>query len=164
MKYIEIFDDKKLGDVVNASNKLVTFDNEKEIVNDNKILKEFYETYKNNFFSYDCEDLRKIYNDKKVTVVHKVISKDYKEFIFAPYSYKYFDYTNTNKNNLLFSVNEILEDFKEQNVTFKQMNYIIYPNYFDIDYLAVELVDSLDSDDKGVFKIENNIKTYIFNF
>lgn len=131
-------------------------------------VKEFYQKYENEIFSFDRKNLRKIYDDLKLRVefilntmdnTRKVIINSTRvEFIDSQNKNNYF-YIETAKN-LFFKreSNQILDD-KEKSIS----GELVQNSSLDIvDISFISTVNVLDKDKYGIYFINDDKKEYIF--
>lgn len=131
-------------------------------------VKEFYQKYENEIFSFDRKNLRKIYDDLKLRVefilntmdnTRKVIINSTRvEYIDSQNENNYF-YIETAKN-LFFKrdSNQILDD-KEKSIS----GELVQNSSLDIvDISFISTVNVLDKDKYGIYFINDDKKEYIF--
>lgn len=153
MSYInysmEVSNTNKVNDFFKAkynNNELALEVMKDEIMTSNYKLENFYLSYKKELLSYKIKDLKKIFKDCSVKILHLiksgkrklVISRDHLEYL----DYENNDYYYDMDNNYDLALSDYLE------------NDIVFHTY----------VDELNKDKLGIYIILNGNKKYICNF
>ena len=128
----------------------------------NNQFKRFYAKYKNELLSRNMNELKKVYDDTKVQVVLEVVAynqekrKIKRKFTLSQYEMDYVDYSDEGNDYSLLNGRyvESKPRFMKERVD----------DLIDMDLLVHEYADDIGKDNKGIFKIVDDHKEYLFYF
>ena len=145
-----------------------------EIMTSNYKLEKFYLNYKKELLSYKIKDLKKIFKDCSVRILH-LINTDKRKLVISRDHIEYLDYENndnsyydmdTNYDVALSDLNRYIYEIDKYgvcNTKIKDLN----KNTFKIlenDIIFHTYVEELNKDKLGIYIILNGNKKYIYNF
>lgn len=141
-----------------------------EIMTSNHKMENFFLSYKKELLSYKVKDLKKIFKDCSVRILH-LINTDKRKLVISRDHIEYLDYENNDNsyydmdtyydkalsdlNRYILEVDKYGSSNPLNKNTFKVLeNDMIFHTY----------VEDLNKDIKGIYIIINGIKKYIYDF
>ena len=145
-----------------------------EIMTSNYKLEKFYLNYKKELLSYKIKDLKKIFKDCSVRILH-LINTDKRKLVISRDHIEYLDYENndnsyydmdSNYDVALSDLNRYIleiDKYGVNNTKIKDLNKETF-KILENDIIFHTYVEDLNKDKFGIYIILNDNKKYIYNF
>ena len=176
--YIEVVNEKRIEEKLDfkiSKKRIFEIKSGKEIFYQDNF-KEFYNKYEKELHSFDYKDLKKIYDETGIRVVHFIdnIDKEQEDSKKVPllssnlYSIDYTDYENN--DNSYYSCNEELIKKRDKLYQYRQEHNLYEDEYtksdyfdeFGIDLIIRTIPNILGKDKNGIYISNNNKKDYVY--
>ena len=158
--------------------KIVDIQQKKKVFK-NDLVKDFYTKYETELNSFKASDLKKIYDECKVRIDYKIITKSEKEepsIVINRYGISYTDFENPNNSYVNFKkefldTKRVIDEFWEKvwSGNFKSGEDKAMFTEHDTHIVDTELsiyvkVDSTGKDEVGIFVMLRGNKEYLYKF